>query len=84
MSFLNTKNKELKVGEQYQYQSGRLTDFGEKVIQNVTLIEDNSTEERYVLKFQDDDTEEIFDVEMLKGSFYYGGMPRIWDKDEYC
>ena len=84
MSFINTKNKELKVGEEYQYQSDRITDFGKKTIQNVILVEDNSTEERHILKFQDIDTDECFDADMLKGNFYYSGMPRIWDKDEYC
>ena len=83
MGFVNTKDKKLEVGGHYQYQEDRLTDFGSKSIQEVELIEDNSNNEYYKLKLKDLDDGEIFEVEMAKGNFYYGGMPRIWDEGEY-
>lgn len=83
MSFVNTKDKKLVVGEEYQYQSDRLSDFTRKNIEIVVLLKDNSDEKYYKLKLMNVDTKEQFDIEMLKGNFYYAGMPRLWDKDEY-
>lgn len=82
MSFNNT-GKEFEVGKTYQFQGDRLTDFGQKTIQTVELLEDNSTETRYKLKFKDLQDGEVFETEMLKGNFYFSGMPRVWPDGEY-
>lgn len=82
MSFINTQEP-LKVGGHYQYQSDRFTDFGEKELIDVELVKDTSTKDRWIFTFKNLDTGKRFKVEMAKGDFYYGGMPRIWDEGEY-
>ncbi len=91
MSFINTE-KTLKIGKHYQYQDESLTGFGDKEIIEVTLLKDNSDKEywRLVFKPLSDVPEEFeldkkgnFEVVMMKGDFYYPGMPRIWDEGEY-
>jgi len=91
MSFINTKEP-LKVGEEYQYKEG-LTGFGDDIIANVVLIEDRSDDKDWkfvfkILQASEDcsdwlNEEGLLESEMLKGDFYFSGMPRIWDKDEY-
>lgn len=83
MGFLNTKDKKLKVGEEYQYQGERVGDFERKEIHQVMLIEDNSTKDMYKLKIKFEDGE-VMALEVGKGDFYFPGMARLWDKDEYA
>ena len=72
-----------KVGGHYQFQSDRITDFGEKELIDVELVKDTSDKEYYNHTFKDLNTGKKFKITQAKGNYYYGGMPRLWDEGEY-
>lgn len=82
MSFINTKEYP-KVGKIYEYQSDRLTDFGEKEIILVEVVKDTSNDDYYQFIFKNLATGKKFKVVQAKGNYYYSGMPRLWDEGEY-
>jgi hypothetical protein len=81
-SFINTAEPP-EVGKQYQYQSDRITDFGEKELIDVILVKDQSDKNYYKYTFKNMETGKNFKVVQAKGDYYYGGMPRLWDEGEY-
>lgn len=90
-SYICTKEP-LKVGGHYEYQPDRLSDFSEKEVLLVELVKDESDEKYYKHTFKplEDVPEDFelekdgtFQVEMMKGDFYFPGMTRIWDEGEY-
>ncbi|MEK9206992.1 MAG: hypothetical protein AAB922_00800 [Patescibacteria group bacterium] len=83
MSSYACTKEEPKVGGHYQYQSDRITDFGEKELIEVELVKDQSDDKYYKHTFLNLETGKKFKIVQAKGDYYYGGMPRLWDEGEY-